>query len=518
MTVHGYELLEDWRISTSGKIAKAKKGGKTYFLKKYQTPVAPINNGALDAKTFAHNKKEFDDFVDRRTRINIAIRSLAGEGGNIIIPIEEFIDGNQFVEASEFVEGVVGDEELETVLASLSTDVKKLLMQTAAGALYSVHSKHIVHSDLKPKNVLLVRNKAGNYVAKLVDFDSSYFVDKKPPELIGTNDYYSPELGLCKSVEDDREELERKLTEKSDIFSLGLIFHFYLAGELPKATSLTEKLRKRQEKGKVIYCWVALNNGCELKLSPAITDPLYISLISDMLKLEPEERPSASEVLKRLRGPAAPVRRGLGRAEPVISVIEEPWPEHRIMLNRDKLRADGIVGLKKLPAAGLKKYELTSKSGKKTVLSPDELLSAGYCTAIRPDGFCEPWEEHNIVFIEDRLRSRGFVSGERTVANGVKGYIFYRADSIPSFIRKETMIALQYAKGKPRTAAPGGIAEPWPEHRIVFDEAVIRSKGFVSVDRQLLGGIKGYRFTRSDGNPQFMRVEIVLIQKLARKL
>ena len=177
--LNGYELIGDWKNSSCGKTAKAKKGGKTYFLKKYQTPVQPVDNGAIDAKTFAQNKELFDDFYNTRKRINTTIRPLAGPGGNIIIPSSEFISGNQYVEAAEFVEGVVPDDELERVLATLSIETKKLLMQTAAGALFTIHSKGIVHSDLKLKNVLLAKTRSGNYVAKLIDFDSSYFVDKK---------------------------------------------------------------------------------------------------------------------------------------------------------------------------------------------------------------------------------------------------------------------------------------------------------------------------------------------------
>ena len=64
MTIHGYEIVGDWENSTCGKIASATKGGKKYFLKKYQTPVAPMDSGTLNAKTFAHNKKLFEDFVD----------------------------------------------------------------------------------------------------------------------------------------------------------------------------------------------------------------------------------------------------------------------------------------------------------------------------------------------------------------------------------------------------------------------------------------------------------------------
>ncbi|MBR4550214.1 MAG: hypothetical protein IKO83_09920 [Oscillospiraceae bacterium] len=506
MNVHGYELISDWKNSTSGQIARAQKGGKIYFLKKYQTPVKPIDNGTLDAKTFAHNRKKFEAFEGTRRAVNAAIRSRSGEGGNLIIPCEEFIEGNQLVEASEFVEGVVPKEELDGVLTSLSVDVKRLLMQTAAGALHVVHTLHIVHSDLKPENVLLVRNRAGNYVAKLVDFDSSYFVDKKPEDLIGTIDYYSPELGMCISVEDDREELEKNLTEKSDIFSMGLIFHYYLSGCLPTPVDLPEKLRKRLEKGKPVYCWVALNNGGKLQLSTKITDPLFIALINDMLSLDPNDRPSASEVLKRLKPGGKPV-------------IEEPWPEHRIILDRDKLKADKIDGLKKIEKDGQKRYELHYEtSGKTEVFTKEKLISKGYAREIGGDG-PEPWPEHNIVFDQDKIKSRGFVSGERTVKDGVKGYTFYRANGTSTFFRVEKLLLMNYAK-KTKVVPPPpppGSSEPWPEHRIEFLEDAISAKGFVSVERVEKYGVKGYRLVRRDGSEQFLRVEMLLHLHLARK-
>ncbi len=543
MRFHGYELVTDWKNSQCGQTAAATRGGKKYFLKKYQTPVAPINNGTLDAKTFKHNEKLFNDFVDTRKRVNMAIRTIAGSGGNIVIPCDEFIEGNQYVEAAEFVNGAIDDDETEGVLASLSVDVKKLLMQTAVGALFSVHSKGIIHSDLKLKNVLLVRNTTGNYVAKLIDFDSSYFVDEKPEEIVGTIDYYSPELGEYADSEDDREEIGKKITEKSDIFSLGLIFHYYLAGALPEPINLTDKLKKRQEKGKVIYCWIALNSGCELKLSPLIKSPKYASLIRDMLQKDPESRPSASEVLKRLR-----------EAEPV---IEEPWPEHSIVLDRDKLEAADIAGLRKVTADGEKAYELIYCDGTKKPVTKDELYAMGLLKITAPKGFCTPWDEHSLVFDIDKIKSRGFISCEQKIMSGIKGYQFYRSDSNSMFFKPETLLAMKYANKAegspapaaeapastpaptmtevkaPEAAAPAeapapveaapapaaaAFAEPWEEHGIAFDEDGIKSKGFVRSERAELGGVKGYNFYTADGACRFIRAEMAVIQRLAKKI
>ncbi len=556
MMFHGYDLVSDWKNSQCGQTAVATKRGKKYFLKKYQTPVAPLNNGTLDAKTFAHNQELFNKFVATRKGVNTTIRTIAGAGGNIVIPCDEFIEGNQYVEAAEFVDGAISDDETEAVLASLSTDVKKLLMQTAAGALFSVHSKGIIHSDLKLKNVLLVRNKTGNYVAKLIDFDSSYFVDDKPDEIVGTIDYYSPELGEYADSEDEREEIAKKITEKSDIFSLGLIFHYYLAGALPEAVSLTEKLEKRKAKGKVVYCWIMLNSGCELKISPEIKSHKYASLIRDMLNKDPDARPTASEVLKRLR-----------EAEPV---IEEPWPEHSLILDREAMKTAGVCGMKKVNTDGKHSYELLYGDGRTVPAEKDDIISLGFMEFTAPVGFCEPWAEHDLVFDTEKLNHRGFVSGEQKEMGGIKGYQLYRADSNSMFFKPEMLIAMKYAvpsdhpdaerfrsaagaaspapapkpvsapapepasaptpAAAPAPAAettaapepemasvPSSICEPWEDHKIVFNEEGIRAKGFVSCERTTLGGVNGYNFYTADGNSRFIRQEMAVIQKLASK-
>ena len=68
-------------------------------------------------------------------------------------------------------------------------------MKTVAHSLKILHDLRIVHSDLKPSNVLIKRTELG-YTTKLIDFDSSYIAGRPPPpeEIVGTINYYSPEL------------------------------------------------------------------------------------------------------------------------------------------------------------------------------------------------------------------------------------------------------------------------------------------------------------------------------------
>ncbi|MCR5675773.1 MAG: hypothetical protein K6G16_08700 [Lachnospiraceae bacterium] len=67
-------------------------------------------------------------------------------------------------------------------------------------------------------------------------------------------------------------------------------------------------------------------------------------------------------------------------------------------------------------------------------------------------------------------------------------------------------------------AAPAeGFAAPWPGQKLRFDEDAIRAKGYVRSVQTTLSGVKGYTFFRADGTGQFLRPEILLVQKMARK-
>lgn len=64
----------------------------------------------------------------------------------------------------------------------------------------------------------------------------------------------------------------------------------------------------------------------------------------------------------------------------------------------------------------------------------------------------------------------------------------------------------------------GDYAAPWPGQHICFDPDAIRARGYVRSAQTVLGGVQGYTFYKADGTGQFMRQEMLLIQKLARKV
>jgi hypothetical protein len=96
-------------------------------------------------------------------------------------------------------------------------------LRQIASALATVHSKNVLHRDLKPANIMLRKNGS----LALIDFGlakraklESAITDTG--EIFGTPYYMSPEQGHGNKVD-----------ERSDIYSLGVVFFELLTGEKP---------------------------------------------------------------------------------------------------------------------------------------------------------------------------------------------------------------------------------------------------------------------------------------------
>ena len=95
-----------------------------------------------------------------------------------------------------------------------------LMMQTCEGLLVA-HSRGIVHRDLKPGNLFV----QSDGLLKILDFGVARLAGSSMTEdgmRLGTPDYMSPEQARGETVD-----------ARSDIFSLGAVFYFMLAGRKP---------------------------------------------------------------------------------------------------------------------------------------------------------------------------------------------------------------------------------------------------------------------------------------------
>lgn len=284
--LHDYRLLEDFRVVGAGlsEWSFAERNGRVYFIKRFLAPTYPDDAAPGSPKTKANKRARCAAFEAHHRGIQAAMAPLTSYGGNLIATLDFFREGAKYYKVTEKVD-VAGLEPAD--VAALPFPTQLVLLKTVAHSLKILHDLNIVHSDLKPSNVLIKRTELG-YTTKLIDFDSSYIVGSPPPpdEIVGTMNYYSPELVsyIQHGVGADQ------LTEASDIFALGLIYAEYLTGALPAFEPTYHEAA------------TAVLNGAQLRLPPGRTPAPVIALVDHMLLRDPAARPTVAQVHATLMG------------------------------------------------------------------------------------------------------------------------------------------------------------------------------------------------------------------------
>ena len=495
MNVCGYELIGEWKISNVGFTALATRGGKKYFLKRYGEYKMPRRNASTSDKLYARLEGEFKEFMNNRIAINEALSSVACEGGNIILPTKWFVDDINYIEATEFVDNLIEDEDI----MKLPADQLHFVMMTAAKAMKEIHGKNIIHSDLKRTNILAAKNPSGKIVAKVIDFDKSYFVGKvRENDLGGDQLYMSPELTWCLMCECEGDAVAA-LTQKSDIFSLGVVFYNYLTkGEFPKISGLSGGLKKRADEGKPVYCGEALVAEATLTITKKIKEPYLACLIANMLYRDPTKRPSAQEVLDVLKTKKVlPVdeSQGVTIEGGVPSATPAPAPAH----------------------------------------APTPTPTPAPTPA--PAGFCAPWGEHGITLNIDKIKAGGYVSCEQYENKGIKCYRFYKADGTRNTFTLQNLKMLGWASGggatsttsassytrptaptPPPTPAPTPSSEVWDKdsaYTLLVDK--IKGAGYTGIGKMEKNGRQGYGLIKSDGNYTFVLINQLIAFGFAKR-
>jgi len=146
-------------------------------------------------------------------------------------------DGVKFI-TMEFVEG----QDLRTLIhekKKFSPEEAVEITQQICRALEATHSVGVIHRDLKPQNIM--RDKSGRIL--LMDFGLARMVEgdgmTQTGALVGTMEYMSPEQALGENLD-----------QRSDLFTLGLIFYELLTGKMPFAanSALASLIKRTQER------------------------------------------------------------------------------------------------------------------------------------------------------------------------------------------------------------------------------------------------------------------------------
>ena len=306
--IHGYRLLEDFRVVGAGlsEWTFAERDGRTFFIKRFLSPTYPDDAAPGSARTKAAKRARCAAFEAHHKGIQAALAPVTSYGGNLIATLDFFREGAKYYKVTEKVD-LAGLDTSD--VARLTFPSQLVLLKTVAHSLKILHDLRIVHSDLKPSNVLIKRTELG-YTTKLIDFDSAYVVGSPPPpeEIVGTMNYYSPEL--VRYIQGSAAASELSLA--SDVFALGLIYAEYLTGAAPAFDPALH------EPG------TAVLHGAELRLPPSRLPVAVVDLVGRMLALDPAARPSVGEVHATLMGvrielpttPAGPLRTTTAPAPP----------------------------------------------------------------------------------------------------------------------------------------------------------------------------------------------------------
>ncbi len=166
---------------------------------------------------------------------------------------------------------------------------KEILNQVALG-LNHLHSLNVIHRDIKPKNILIFvpEGEGTRPQIKLADFglckvpkaDKEDFTNTNVTNPSGTKGWMAPEVFK-----------EERIDFKVDVWALGCIFAYTLSsGKHPYGDDLKRIIRIIQGKPLVLA-------QADLKKVSIKEAGVAFELIKSMLEVEPEKRPTVTDVL-----------------------------------------------------------------------------------------------------------------------------------------------------------------------------------------------------------------------------
>lgn len=253
-------------------------------------------------------KAEGHNDAESRNRFLLEAKAVAALTNKHVVEIWNYgilPDGRQYL-MMPLLEGEALDRYLSRMQTLPPAQALQIIEQ-ALNALSEAHKKNIVHRDVKPGNIFLVREHTGELLVKVMDFGLAAARPVAMPEgdgpakaswVAGTPCYVAPEQakGLAASP-------------AADLYALGVTLYELLAGEPPFPDSpsqpVAELLRKHLSEPPPPLSRKVSN------LPEGVED-----FINSLLEKEPEKRPASADLartqvqrlLKRMASDATSVK------------------------------------------------------------------------------------------------------------------------------------------------------------------------------------------------------------------
>ena len=243
--------------------------------------------------------RAFDTKLARDVAVKVLRNSGAGESGRMsdrflrearlaaglehpnVVRVYEVNDNpeQQYI-VSQLVDGKDASQLLEDAGRLAPRRAVQIVLGAARG-LRAAHQKGVIHRDMKPSNIMLMRDGS----AMVTDFGIARPIEEAdgmtlPGEIYGTPAFMSPEQ--CR---------DEPLAERTDVYSLGITFYNLLTGVLPYQGSIIKLLRAHGEDKPV----------------PSVADarpdlpPAIVNVVDWMTQKRREDRPATmTQVIEAL--------------------------------------------------------------------------------------------------------------------------------------------------------------------------------------------------------------------------
>jgi serine/threonine protein kinase/Flp pilus assembly protein TadD len=230
-------------------------------------------------------------FFGRRTLADFMKRQKSGDadgaGSTLADRGQGTVTNDRVLPKFEATQAAIDSPARSNAALPARIDVIELVLQLADGLAHS-HARGIVHSDLKPENVLI----ADDGTALLLDFnlaDDAASASQKATLLVGgTLPYMAPEhlRGIGSGA---------KALAASDVFSLGVLFYELLTGQRPFAS------RGGSLDGAIDAMIDDRRRGVKVTETVPRLSPALGAMLSKCLAFSPSDRYSAAELAEDLR-------------------------------------------------------------------------------------------------------------------------------------------------------------------------------------------------------------------------
>lgn len=260
----------------------------------------------------------------------------------------------------EYVEGGTLDELRELLPDKrLELPLVRELFLPVLEAMQEAHGHQVVHRDLTPRNILVMKGPRGQVHPKVTDFGIAKLLQEDPDAkfrtrtgmLLGTRPYMSPEQIVGTQEVDAR----------TDIFALGAILYEALTGQLPFDAPSDFELMKRITEG---------TYAPPEQLRPGLPEPVC-ACVRKALAVQPSERFQDCDAF----------REALARALEESSALAAPPPDARVEKKTPRASASlvrrGLVMLLCLVPLGLAGVALTLFASNRRTLTQAQQEATG---------------------------------------------------------------------------------------------------------------------------------------------